>query len=226
MRRYPVDVRIVLPVHIPFGQPDPNAKYKRHAGDDSANPVGTPVYAPASGTVTSYIYGAYHGNVVEIFDGQFYPHVFHLKSRVVVPSQKVTVGELIGYSGATGLGITGPHIHFGVSKKSITNVTSFSDFVDPLAYIKEGGSMTSEEAVELAFQLGFLRSATKNEQAYWQKLPIEKLMRSIFNDGTNDLIRKKALNYDKDIAAKDAIIAGLGNPIILKPGTIYKTLGG
>lgn len=61
--------------------------------------------------------------------------------------------------------------------------------------------MASNEAIELAFQLGFNRSATQGEQDYWKDYPIEKLERSIYNDPDNDKFRYKAVNYDKDIAA-------------------------
>ena len=138
--RYPVNQRIVIPGHIPFGGTDPNGKYGRHSGDDSANGCGTPVYAPANGTVTGYSGGGAQGITVEIFDGQFYPHIFHLQSRVVNAGQRVSEGQLIGYVGTTGLS-TGCHIHFGVSKKSVPQTTGFSDFIDPLEYIKGGGDM-------------------------------------------------------------------------------------
>lgn len=138
MPRYPVDNRIKVPGQIPFGEADPNAKYGRHSGDDSANSIGTPVYAPSNGVVTSYVVSVYHGNVVEIFDGSLYPHVFHLSRVSVKPGTKVIEGQLIGYTGNTGLS-TGPHIHFGVSKKSVPNTTSFGDFIDPMQYIKQGG---------------------------------------------------------------------------------------
>lgn len=140
MARYPTDKRIVIPGHIPFGGQDPNAKYGRHSGDDSANPLNTPVYAPVSGTVTPYTYSQYHGNVVELFDGTYYPHVFHLNSRAVSPGDTVTEGQLIGYSGNTGLS-TGAHVHFGVSTKSVPKTTSFNDFVDPIKFINEEEDM-------------------------------------------------------------------------------------
>ena len=130
----------MIPEHIPFGGADPNAKYGRHAGDDSANPCGAEVFAPANGTVTSYTKGQYTGNVVEIFDGQNYLHVFHLKYVAVGPNEQVNEGQLIGLVGTTGLS-TGCHLHFGVARKSIPQVNSFNDFLDPLEYIKEGGNM-------------------------------------------------------------------------------------
>lgn len=136
-RRYPVDQRIIVAGHIPFGAPDSNARFGRHAGDDSANSKGTPVYAPTTGVVTGYTGNQFHGTTVEIFDGKDYPHIFHLNSRLVKPGDKVTIGQQIGTVGSTGLS-TGAHSHFGVSNVSVANVTSFANFKDPLAWVKEG----------------------------------------------------------------------------------------
>jgi len=145
MPRYPVDNRIKNGQQIPFGGADSNAKYGRHSGDDSANGVGTPVYAPASGRVTGYASSQYHGNVVEIQDDKgLFPHIFHLRSRNVQTNQQVAEGQLVGYSGSTGLS-TGPHVHFGVAKKSVPSTTSFADFIDPMEYIKQGGDMPLTE---------------------------------------------------------------------------------
>lgn len=149
MARYPVDNRIKNGQQIPFGGADSNARYGKHAGDDSANGVGTPVYAPATGRVTAYSSSQYHGNVVEIQDDRgLFPHIFHLRDRLVQTNQQVAEGQLVGYSGSTGLS-TGPHVHFGVSKKSVPTTTSFADFIDPMEYIKQGGNVkpTREQIV-------------------------------------------------------------------------------
>lgn len=164
--RYPVNQRIVISSHIPFGGPDPNAKYGRHAGDDSANSCGTEVYAPANGTVTGYTTGTAHGNVVEIFDGQYYLHVFHLSQRLVSPGQKVNEGQLIGKVGTTGLS-TGCHVHFGVSKRSIPQVTSFSDFIDPLVYIKGEPMDANEGDLANIFEAVYALPVTQADKDFW-----------------------------------------------------------
>lgn len=143
MPRYPVNIRIKIPEHIPFGQPDPNAKHGKHAGDDSANGKDTQVFAPASGTVFSTADSGNQGIAVQIFDGKYYPHVFHLNSRSVNIGDRVTEGQPIGKVGNTGLS-TGYHIHFGVGKKPYLTTTSINDYIDPMEYIKgQGGNMPS-----------------------------------------------------------------------------------
>lgn len=183
MPRYPVNNRIKIPSHIPFGQPDPNSRWKRHAGDDSANGSGTAVYAPASGVVTGYTGDQYQGLVVEIRDGQYYPHVFHLRSREVSPGQSVSEGQLIGYSGSTGLS-SGPHVHFGVGKKSLLNITSFSEFIDPMEYIKQGGKkMLSEDDFYRVFRGMMGRDPTSDEAKNFSRDPAV-VIPTLWNNGS------------------------------------------
>lgn len=92
---------------------------KFHCGVDLKADTGTPVLAFASGTVDyigeSDIYGQYlqlrHGNGVT----SFYAHCSKL---CVQQGQKVTVGEKVAESGATGE-VTGPHLHFEMKKDGI-----------------------------------------------------------------------------------------------------------
>jgi murein DD-endopeptidase MepM/ murein hydrolase activator NlpD len=85
-----------------------------HAGSDFSVPMGTPVRAMSSGTVTAVSYNATSGNRVEIeyWDGTV-SYYFHLSSRAVVPGESVTPGEVVGYSGNTGRS-TGPHLHLEI----------------------------------------------------------------------------------------------------------------
>lgn len=142
MPRLPLDEPYTITQ--PFGVPDPNAKHGFHAGIDMAAGIGTPVYAPVSGVVTPAIGAATsnQGNVVEIFDGKYYPHSFHLRDRLVSPGQNVTEGQLVGHVGITGL-TTGPHDHFGVGKVSWPKTKSINDYIDPMEYIK-GGDMQEQ----------------------------------------------------------------------------------
>lgn len=206
MRRYPVDNRIKVAGQIPFGQPDPNARYGRHAGDDSANGIGTNVYAAASGVVTGYVSSAAHGHVVEIQtpDG-FFPHTLHLSQRLVSPGQTVQVGQLIGKTGNTGLS-TGPHIHFGVSRKSLANVTSFADFVDPMQWITEGGNMPTIATPDIVESLAqaYLNDSLANNPGlqFYVGQPVENVIAAFNNAEQRD-------QYLKAIKAKDDQIAQL-----------------
>lgn len=89
-----------------------------HNGIDLAASVGTPVYATDSGTIAFEGWGQYHswmgsiaGISVLISHGWGFSGYAHLSSTVVNTGQYVKRGQLIGYSGATGVG-TGPHLHF------------------------------------------------------------------------------------------------------------------
>lgn len=104
-----------------FVNPVPNGKKTRgtssgHKGVDLAAPVGTPIYASASGTVnfarTGYNGG--FGNLVIISHSNgtktLYAHMSKIGTSI---GARVTQGEVIGYVGSTGRS-TGPHLHFEV----------------------------------------------------------------------------------------------------------------
>ena len=89
---------------------------RAHTGVDLAAPLGTPIYAAASGTVTmSGWYSPCYGNVVEISHGggvaTRYAH--QRQTPIVRYGQWVNMGEIIGYVGSTGCSL-GPHLHFEV----------------------------------------------------------------------------------------------------------------
>ena len=90
---------------------------KLHAGLDFAAPIGTPIYATATGIVkeASFNEGGY-GNHVVISHGYgyetLYGHMVRIKARV---GQKIKRGEVIGWVGSTGKS-TGPHCHYEVHK--------------------------------------------------------------------------------------------------------------
>lgn len=91
--------------------------YYGHDGVDIAGSYGTPIYAAATGIVTSvgFNYGGY-GNLVTIRheDGKetWYGHMSAFSSTIYV-GKRVTMGECIGYMGSTG-DSTGNHLHFEV----------------------------------------------------------------------------------------------------------------
>lgn len=88
--------------------------YRMHKGIDIACPYGSPVYAVVDGTVNWAGYKGGYGNFIGIQGpggvGTGYGHL----SRVAVRNgERVARGELVGYSGNSGLS-TGPHLHFEV----------------------------------------------------------------------------------------------------------------
>jgi murein DD-endopeptidase MepM/ murein hydrolase activator NlpD len=88
---------------------------RMHRGMDIACPWGTPVYAVIDGTVTWAGGKSGYGNFIGITApggavGTGYGHL----SRIAVRSgERVQRGQLVGYSGSSGLS-TGPHLHFEV----------------------------------------------------------------------------------------------------------------
>jgi len=99
-----------------------------HDAIDISVPTGTPVYAPASGTVSSatgwQVGGGY--TVIINHEAGLSTCCAHNSSIVVSPGEYVAQGQLIAYSGSTGWS-TGPHVHFAVMVNGVN--------VDPLAYL-------------------------------------------------------------------------------------------
>ena len=97
---------------------------RAHLGVDYAAPVGTPVWAAASGTVSFRGPSGGAGNLVMIrHDSGIETAYMHLsKFASIKVGQKIDAKTVIGYVGTTGLS-TGPHLHFGVKKNG--------EFVDP-----------------------------------------------------------------------------------------------
>jgi murein DD-endopeptidase MepM/ murein hydrolase activator NlpD len=100
-----------------------------HTGIDYGMPIGTPLYAISDGVVTYSGQDQYEANYIDIFldvNGQTIRYL-HLNSRLVEEGKAVKMGELIGYSGNTGL-VTGPHLHFENANNHNPNVL----YIDPL----------------------------------------------------------------------------------------------
>lgn len=88
----------------------------QHNGLDFPAPRGTPVYATADGIIekAGYDHGSGFGNLIIIqHNFGFKTYFAHLQKTQVKTSQYVHKGQLIGYSGNTGLS-TGPHLHYEV----------------------------------------------------------------------------------------------------------------
>lgn len=103
-----------------------------HMALDITAPIGTPVYAAHSGTVTRVSLGTWdsgYGNNVWISDGQgTETHYAHMSSVSVSVGQSVSGGRsVLGLSGNTG-NSTGPHMHFEIRKNGV--------LVNPLPYVQ------------------------------------------------------------------------------------------
>ena len=89
---------------------------KKHLGTDFAAPLGTPIMASGSGTITRAKWCGGGGNCIKIKHNSTYETIYaHMKSfaRGMKVGKKVRQGEIIGYVGSTGMS-TGPHLHYEV----------------------------------------------------------------------------------------------------------------
>ncbi|MGZ4650477.1 MAG: M23 family metallopeptidase [Kineosporiaceae bacterium] len=89
--------------------------WRLHSGIDFGIPCGTPVYAAAPGLVISAGWAGGYGNRVVIdhgyVDGVDLATTYNHLTRIVAGGGHVSRGQLIAYSGTTGLS-TGCHLHF------------------------------------------------------------------------------------------------------------------
>lgn len=94
---------------------------RAHKGVDFRAPTGTPIPAAGSGRVIARSFNRGHGNFVKIrHNGTFetlYAHMSKFAKGVKVGTV-VRQGQIIGYSGSTGLS-TGPHLHYEVIKNGV-----------------------------------------------------------------------------------------------------------
>ncbi len=92
-------------------------KMKLHKGIDIRAKIGTPIYATANGKVNEVNFSNKgYGNKIVISHDEIYETLYaHLSSITVKANDLVKKGDLIGYSGNTGLS-TGPHLHYEVLK--------------------------------------------------------------------------------------------------------------
>lgn len=100
---------------------------KLHAGIDISNRVGTPVAAPAKGTVTFVGWQGAYGNCVIINHGNSITTRYaHLQKVLAKEGQTVNRGDIIATLGNSGRS-TGPHLHYEVRIGGVP--------VNPMRYI-------------------------------------------------------------------------------------------
>jgi murein DD-endopeptidase MepM/ murein hydrolase activator NlpD len=98
-----------------------------HAGEDFAAPAGTPVLAPAPGTVVLAELLFVRGNAVVIDHGHgVFTGYWHMSVLDVKVGDKVTAGQQLGEVGSTGMS-TGAHLHWELRIGGVS--------VDPLQWL-------------------------------------------------------------------------------------------
>ncbi len=105
------------------------ARPTKHHGIDIRAPIGTPVLAPAAGTVVHRKHDTGFGKVISIAHGDGISTRYgHLHTMGVKVGQKLSRGDVIGTVGNSGLS-TGPHLHYEVIVNKIR--------IDPRKFIIE-----------------------------------------------------------------------------------------
>jgi len=121
---------VVGPVILGFDPPD-SPYASGHRGIDVAVAVGTPVVAPADGTVT--FAGKVGGQLFVTLDhgGGLLSTYSWVSERLVSKGQVVVGGEVVALSGTGHPGsLLPPHLHIGVRLDGV--------YVDPLEYLSPG----------------------------------------------------------------------------------------
>lgn len=116
-------------------------KERPHFGYDIAAPTGTPIVAPAAGTVTlaeDDLY--YEGGTVFLDHGHGLVSIFlHMSEVEADVGDVLAAGDAIGRIGATGR-VTGAHLHWGVKWRNPTSTDRSNDFyIDPALLLTISG---------------------------------------------------------------------------------------
>lgn len=102
-----------------------------HKGVDIANHSGTPIYAPADGTVVFCGWtGGWGLNVVVRHNEELSTRYAHCSAVEVAVGQKIQRGDLIARVGSTGRSV-GPHLHYEVLRNGVQ--------IDPEDFIIRAG---------------------------------------------------------------------------------------
>ena len=115
--------------------------YAGHHGIDYACPEGTPVRAAAAGVVivAEDVPDSTAGCFIHIVhDAHLETRYLHLSGVLVGLWDNVEAGQIIGYSGNTGLS-DGPHLHFEVIDSAQAQ-NGYKGRVNPLAFLEQEGN--------------------------------------------------------------------------------------
>ena len=144
---------------------------QKHLGQDYILPIGKPVYAIASG-ITKLSKGRHGGNIIRLVTNRgLSVRYMHLNTFLAFDNSKVSKGDVIGYTGNTGVS-TSPHLHLDIFKGLVTNINQFNNFIDPLTLnyqIKEEDMETKEirAIVEGIYWSFAMRQPDKQGVDFW-----------------------------------------------------------
>ena len=147
-----LDKALITPLELPAHAPSISQRYRpqfmssqnEHRGFDILVPKRTPVLAAGGGEVNRVTLSLFYGNQLMLNHGRstagfrIQTRYFHLDEPLVAKGEKVRRGQLIGYSGATGLAAGFPHLHFEVHQLNEADAPVAIRDLDPQLYWVDG----------------------------------------------------------------------------------------
>ena len=144
---------VVLPVEAPSisqrFRPATGPASSNHRGFDILVPSGTPVLAAADGRVARVSFSGIYGRqlLLDHTPGgtglALQTRYFHLSEKLVIEGERVRRGQLLGYSGLSGLTGVFPHLHFEVHRLSDDDPPRAIGLLDPqLFWVDGSGQIT------------------------------------------------------------------------------------
>lgn len=196
-----------FPVTLGFGEnpDDPalsndykNYGIKAHDGIDFALSDNTPVLAVDDARVIDFpskLLAAYGNTVVleHLWGGRtFYGHLSKINVKT---GQIIGKGDVIGFSGHTGL-TTGPHLHFGLDLKNSDVNNGYLGKIDPSSYLSDNNNLNASTQ-KLTWNVA-IKKGEKKELGYDFKLPVDDFGYSYYELGPVTVVDKAAAVIFKD----------------------------
>jgi murein DD-endopeptidase MepM/ murein hydrolase activator NlpD len=140
------------PLYLPANAPSISQRFRpadgpadsNHRGFDIFVPTGTPVIAAADGTVSRVSFSVLYGrqvlvdHVFGVAATDLQTRYFHLSEQRVAAGEAVHRGQLLGYSGRSGMVGVFQHLHFEVHRLGDSDPPRAIGLLDPQAYWVDG----------------------------------------------------------------------------------------
>lgn len=187
------------PVTLGFGEnpDDPalsndykNYGVKAHDGIDFGLSDNTPILAVDDGKVIDFpskLLADYGNTIVleHLWGGRtFYGHLSKINVKI---GQMVGKGDVIGFSGQTGL-TTGPHLHFGLDLKNSDVNNGYLGKIDPSPYLSDNNNLNASTQ-KLTWNIS-INKGEKKELGYDFKLPVDDYGYSYYELGPIAVVNK------------------------------------
>ncbi len=158
--RSKLDPGLATPVTLPADAPSISQRFRPgdvatdggHRGFDLLVPSGTPVIAAADGKVSRLLSTPLFGRQIRVDHApgaaghRLQTRYVHLSERLVDEGEVVRRGQLLGYSGMSGLAAGFPHLHFEVHRLDAAEPPRATGYLDPqLFWVDGAGRVTCFE---------------------------------------------------------------------------------